>query len=161
MKPALPPAGSGHGQLVQVLRRLLRPLAEKEPHFYRVAFVCFLIASTLWMLRSLSKSYAAPLDYPVSWHYNARRYHPSRALPPTVAVEVGGNGWRLLSRALGMHLPPAEVRLRLPGTPPFRSPLRPPLRRALGTVRLLSLPADSASYYLVPGGDSTSGKKAE
>ncbi len=161
MKPAPPPAGSGHGQLVQVLRRLLRPLAEKEPHFYRVVFACFLIASTLWMLRSLTKSYEATFDYPVSWRYNARRYHPARALPPSVAVEVRGNGWRLLSRALGMHMPPAEIRLRLPGTPPFRSPLRPPLRRALGTVRLVSLPADSASYYLVPGGDSTSVKHLE
>ncbi len=161
MKPALPPPGSGHGQLVQVLRRLLRPLAEKEPHFYRVVFACLLIASTLWMLRSLSKSYVAPLAYPVSWHYNAQRYHPARPLPPSVAVEVRGNGWRLLSRALGMHLTPAEIRLRLPGTPPYRSPLRPPLRRALGTVRLVSLPADSASYYLVPGGDSLSRKSAE
>ena len=154
MKPAPPPPGSGHGQLVQVLRRLLRPLAEKEPHFYRVVVACLVIASTLWMLRSLSKSYVAPLAYPVNWHYNAQRYHPARPLPLSVAVEVRGNGWRLLSRALGMHLTPAEVRLRLPGTPPYRSPLRPPLRRALGTVRLVSLPADSASYYLVPGGDS-------
>ena len=153
MQPA-PPPPRRPGPLVRVLRRLLRPLAQKEPHFYRVVFACFLIASTLWMLRSLSKSYVAPLDYPVSWRYNARRYHPARPLPPAVAVEVRGNGWRLLSRALGLHLPPAEVRLRLPGTPPRRSPLRPPLRRALGTVRLVSLPADSATYYLVPGGDS-------
>jgi len=161
MKPALPPPGSGHGPLAQVLRQLLRPLAEKEPHFYRVVFACLVIASTLWMLRSLSKSYVAPLAYPVSWHYNAQRYHPARPLPPSVAVEVRGNGWRLLSRALGMHLTPAEIRLRLPGTPPYRSPLRPPLRRALGTVRLVSLPADSASYYLVPGGDSLSRKSTE
>jgi len=106
------------------------------------------------MLRALSNSYTAPLHYPVRWHYNSRRYHPARPLPPTVAVEVRGNGWRLLSRAVGLHLEPAEVRLRLPGTPPLRSLLRPPLRRALGTVRLVSLPADSATYYLVPGGDS-------
>ena len=152
MPPAPPPAG--RGQLVQVLRRLLRPLAAKEPGFYRAVAGCFLIASTLWMLRALSKSYVAPLSYPVSWRYNARRYHPARPLPPIVAVEVSGRGWRLLSRALGLHLPPAEVRLRLPGTPPFRSALRPPLRRALGTVRLVRLPADSATYYLVPGADS-------
>lgn len=152
MQPAPPPAG--RGQLVQVLRRLLRPLAAKEPSFYRVVAACFLIASTLWMLRALSKNYVAPLAYPINWRYNAQRYHPARPLPPTVAVEVSGKGWRLLSRVLGVHLPPAEVRLRLPGTPPPRSPLRPPLRRALGTVRLVSLPADSATYYLVPGADS-------
>lgn len=152
MQPA--PPSAGRGRLAQVLRRLLRPLAAQEPSFYRVVVGCFLIASTLWMLRALSKNYVAPLQYPVRWHYNARRYHPARPLPPTVAVEVRGKGWRLLSRALGLHLPPAEVRLRLPGTPPPRSPLRPPLRRVLGTVRLVSLPADSATYYLVPGGDS-------
>jgi hypothetical protein len=153
MKPALPPATGGWAS--QVLRRLLRPLAAKEPSFYRAVVACFLIASTLWMLRELSDSYTAPLDYPVVWHYNAQRYHPARPLPPTVPIEVRGNGWRLLSRAVGLHLLPADVRLRLPGTPPLRSPLRPPLRRALGTVRLVSLPTDSASYYLVPGGDST------
>jgi len=111
------------------------------------------------MLRALSHSHTASLNYPISWHYSASRYHPVRPLPTTVAIEVRGNGWRLLSRALGLHLAPAEVRLRLPGTPPFRSPLRPPLRRALGTVRLVSLPVDSASYYLVPGGDSLRGIK--
>ncbi|WP_223653499.1 hypothetical protein [Hymenobacter psoromatis] len=157
MQPAPPPAG--RGQLVQVLRRLLRPLVGKEPSFYRVVAACFLIASTLWMLRALSKSYVAPLNYPISWRYNTARYHPARPLPLTVPVEVRGNGWRLLSRALGMHLPPADVRLRLPGTPPLRSLLRPPLRRALGTVLLVSLPADSATYYLVPGGDSLKGSK--
>jgi hypothetical protein len=152
MKPALPPAAGGWAS--QVLRRLLRPLAAKEPSFYRAVVACFMIASTLWMLRELSDSYTAPLDYPVVWHYNAQRYHPARPLPPTVPIEVRGNGWRLLSRAVGLHLLPADVRLRLPGTPPLRSPLRPPLRRALGTVRLVNLPADSATYYLVPGGDS-------
>lgn len=159
MRPAPPPAASGRAS--QVLRRLLRPLAGKEPSFYRAVLACFVIASTLWMLRSLSNSYTATLDYPVRWHYSAQRYHPARPLPPTVAVLVRGNGWRLLSRAVGLHRVPAEVRLRLPGTPPLRSPLRPPLRRALGTVRLVRLPADSATYYLVPGGDSTSGKSLE
>jgi hypothetical protein len=152
MKPALPPAAGGWAS--QVLRRLLRPLAAKEPSFYRAVVACFVIASTLWMLRELSDSYTAPLDYPVVWHYNTQRYHPARPLPSTVPIEVRGNGWRLLSRAVGLHLLPADVRLRLPGTPPLRSPLRPPLRRALGTVRLVTLPADSATYYLVPGGDS-------
>ncbi|WP_151087020.1 hypothetical protein [Hymenobacter baengnokdamensis] len=152
MRPALPPAPGGRAS--QVLRRLLRPLAGKEPSFYRAVIACFLIASTLWMLRALSNSYTAPINYPVSWHYNPQRYHPARPLPATVPIEVRGNGWRLLSRAMGLHMQPADVRLRLPGTPPFRSPLRPPLRRALGTVRLLTLPNDSATYYLVPGGDS-------
>ncbi len=152
MKSTLPATTGGWAS--QVLRRLLRPFASQEPSFYRAVVACFVIASTLWMLRELSDSYTAPLDYPVVWHYNARRYHPARPLPPTVRIEVRGNGWRLLSRAVGLHLLPADVRLRLPGTPPLRSPLRPPLRRALGTVRLVSLPVDSASYYLVPGGDS-------
>lgn len=148
MKPRLASAGGAS------LRRLLRPLAGQEPGFYQAVLACFLIASTLWMLRALSKVYTAPLSYPISWHYSAGRYHPARPLPPTVAIEVRGNGWRLLSRAVGLHLEPADVRLRLPGTPPPRSPLRPALRRALGTVRLVSLPADSATYYLVPGADS-------
>lgn len=152
MRPAPPPAPSGRAS--QVLRRLASPLVGREPSFYRAVVACFLIASTLWMLRSLSNSYTAPLNYPVSWRYNAQRYHPARPLPPTVPIEVRGNGWRLLSRAVGLHREPAEVRLRLPGTPPLRSPLRPPLRRALGTVRLVRLPADSATYYLVPNGDS-------
>lgn len=137
----------------QMLRRLLRPLAAREPSFYRAIASCFVIAGTLWMLRALSRSYTAPLDYPVSWHYEADRYHPARPLPATVPIEVRGTGWRLLSRSLGLHLAPAEVRLRLPNTPPLnRSAMRPPLRRALGTVRLVSLPPDSATYYLVPGG---------
>ncbi|MGI4835788.1 MAG: hypothetical protein ACRYFK_20210 [Janthinobacterium lividum] len=136
-----------------VLRRLLRPLAARESSFYRVVLVCFVIASTLWMLRALGRSYTAPLDYPISWRYDASRYHPARLLPAAVPVEVRGTGWRLLTRSLGLHLAPADVRLRLIGTPPInRSPMRPPLRRALGTVRLVSLPPDSATYYLLPGG---------
>jgi len=141
--------------------RFLRPLAAQEPSFYRVVVACFLIAGTLWMLRGLNTVHVAPLDYPINWRYNRQRYHPARPLPPTLTIEVQGRGWRLLSRALGFSEPPAEVRLRLPGTPPFRSPLRPPLRRALGTVRLVALPADSATYYLVPGPDSTFAKAPE
>lgn len=138
----------------RLLARLLRPLAGHEPSFYQAVLACFVIAGTLWMLRALNNNHVAAINYPVSWRYNARRYHPARPLPRTVQVEVRGNGWRLLSRVLHFHLPPAEVRLRLAGTPPPRSPLRPPLRRALGTVRLVSLPADSATFYLVPGADS-------
>ena len=139
----------------RLLARLLRPLAGHEPSFYQAVLACFFIAGTLWMLRGLNSSQVVTLPYPVNWHYNARRYHPARPLPPTVQVEVRGKGWRLLSRVLHVHRPPAEVRLRLAGTPPPRSPLRPPLRRALGTVRLVALPADSATFYLVPGADST------
>ena len=157
MPPPAPPAAH-RNRAGQLLRRLLQPLAAKEPSFYRAVLASFMIASTLWMLRALSNTYTAALDYPVRWHYNAQRYHPAHPLPPTVPIAVRGNGWRLLSRAVGLHRQPAEVRLRLPGTPPPRSPLRPPLRRALGTVRLVSLPADSATYYLVPGGDSVAGK---
>lgn len=148
------PAPAKPGRAAQVLRRLLRPLAGQEAGFYRAVLACWLIASTLWMVRALSRSYTASLDYPVSWHYSRRRYHPARPLPPTIAIEVRGNGWRLLSRVLGLHPLPADVRLRLPGTPPLRSPLRPALRRALGTMRLVSLPLDSATFYLVPGSDS-------
>ena len=144
--PSLRPAPSRTAQLV---RRFLRPLAGQEPSFYRAVLACFVIAGTLWMLRALRGTYTAPLSYPVNWHYNALRYHPARPLPPTIAIEVRGNGWRLLSRTLGLHLRPADVRLRLPDTPPPRSPLRPALRRALGTLRLASLPADSTTYYLL------------
>jgi hypothetical protein len=138
----------------RLLARLLRPLAGHQASFYQAVLACFIIASTLWMLRALNNTQVAALDYPVAWHYNAQRYHPARPLPTTVRVEVRGNGWRLLTRVLHFHLPPAEVRLRLAGTPPPRSPLRPPLRRTLGTLQLVSLPTDSATFYLVPGADS-------
>ncbi|RYY12680.1 MAG: hypothetical protein EOO36_17065 [Cytophagaceae bacterium] len=139
----------------RLVARLLRPLAGQGASFYQAVAACFVIASTLWMLRGLNSLHVATLDYPVVWRYNQQRYHPARPLPPTVQIAVRGNGWRLLSRVLHFSLPPAEVRLRLPGTPPQRSPLRPPLRRALGTVRLVALPADSTTFYLVPGADST------
>jgi hypothetical protein len=145
----------------RLLGRLMRPLAAQEPSFYRVVIPCLIIASTLWMLRALSKPSMAALSYPVRWHYNAQRYHPARPLPPTVEVVVRGVGWRLLSRVVHLNLPPADVRLRLIDTPPYRSPLRPPLRRALGTVRLVTLPPDSATYYLLPGGDATQTKETE
>jgi hypothetical protein len=137
----------------RLLGRLMRPLAAQEPSFYRVVIPCLIIASTLWMLRALSKPSMAALSYPVHWHYNAQRYHPARPLPPTVEVVVRG--------VVHLNLPPADVRLRLIDTPPYRSPLRPPLRRALGTVRLVTLPADSATYYLLPGGEAAQTKEAE
>lgn len=140
----------------RLLTRLLRPLVGHEASFYRGVVACFVIASMLWMLRALNNTHVAVLNYPVSWRYNAQRYHPARPLPPTVRIEARGNGWRLLSRVLHLTLPPAEVRLRLAGSLPLRSALRPPLRRALGTVQLVSLPADSVTFYLVPGADSTS-----
>ena len=108
------------------------------------------------MLRALSKKLRGTRsDYPINWRYNARRYHPARPLPPTVAVEVSGRGWRLLSRALGLHLPPGR---RAPAAARHAAaaltPCAPRCAAPLGTVRLVSLPADSATYYLVPGADS-------
>jgi hypothetical protein len=145
----------------RLLARLLRPLVGHQTSFYQAVLACFVIAGTLWMLRALNSSHVAALDYPIVWRYNAQRYHPARPLPATVQVEVRGNGWRLLSRVLHFHLPPAEVRLRLAGTPPPRSPLRPPLRRTLGTLKLVSLPTDSATFYLVPGAEAMQVKPLE
>lgn len=131
---------------------LLRPFAGQEPSFYRAVVACFGIAVTLWLLRALSETYTAPLSCPVRWEYDAGNYRLARPLPAAVVVRVRGAGWRLLSRSLGFHLPVAVVKLRPPQVrPPHRSPLRVALRKALGTVRLVELPADSASYQLLPG----------
>ncbi|MEJ7661959.1 MAG: hypothetical protein WKG07_21505 [Hymenobacter sp.] len=75
---------------------------------------------------------------------------PPAPYPPPWPWRWAATGWRLLSR--GPRAAPAarpRCACGCPARRPCARPLRPPLRRALGTVRLVSLPADSAS--VLPG----------
>ncbi|HEX8657247.1 MAG TPA: hypothetical protein VF690_06925, partial [Hymenobacter sp.] len=101
----------------RLLRWFVRPVAGKEPSFYRAITACLLAAGLFWQMNALNKTYTTRLNFPLAWHYDSARYVPLRPLPETVPVVVTGQGWRLLRANLGWGTHPADLRpVPLPGT---------------------------------------------
>lgn len=74
--------------------------------------LCFLAASTFWLLNALNKNYTTRISYPIRFNYNRDALIPIRPLPEEVVINVSGQGWRLLRKSLGIDVRPAEINLR-------------------------------------------------
>ena len=122
-----------------------RPFYGPEQGYWRPVLVCFLAASTIWVLNALNKTYTTRISYPVEWVYDAARYVPVQDLPPEVTVNVTGRGWKLLRKNIMPDVRPAEMRLtRLPSQRyVLSSALRPALQNAMDGLQLNYLLSDT------------------
>ena len=118
----------------RLVRWFTSPFYGQESSYWRAVTVCFLAASTFWLLNALNKTYSTRITYPLNWRYDATQYIPVQPLPTEVAVNVTGRGWKLLRKSLMLDVKPAEVRLnRLPTATRFVTgqSLRPALQSAM------------------------------
>ena len=118
----------------RLVRWFTSPFYGPESSYWRAVTVCFLAASTFWLLNALNKTYSTRITYPLNWRYDAARYIPVKPLPTEVAVNVTGRGWKLLRKSLMLDVRPAEVSLsRQPNTTRFVTgqSLRPALQAAM------------------------------
>jgi hypothetical protein len=100
----------------RLVRWFTSPFYGQESSYWRAVTVCFLAASTFWLLNALNKTYSTRITYPLTWRYDATRYIPVQPLPTEVAVNVTGRGWKLLRKSLMLDVKPAEVSLTRPPT---------------------------------------------
>lgn len=72
--------------------------------------LCFLVASTFWVLNSLNKLYQnIRINYPITFVYDSARLIPVNAQPKEVAINVSGKGWKLLRCYFDLRIRPVSI----------------------------------------------------
>ncbi|KAA9331810.1 YbbR-like domain-containing protein [Adhaeribacter soli] len=72
--------------------------------------LCFLVASTFWVLNSLNKTYYnVRTGYPIVFIYDPQKLVPVTEPPKEVVINVTAKGWKLLGKALNLKVQPARI----------------------------------------------------
>ena len=110
--------------------------------------LCFVAASTFWLLNALNKSYSTQTTYPIKFVYNEKELIPIKPLPEEVTINVTGKGWKLLRKSLRVETQPAEIYIRnLPRNNYLLGPaLRPALVNALDGLELNFVVTDTLYF---------------
>lgn len=114
--------------------------------------LCFVAASTFWLLNALNKSYNTQTSYPIRFVYDENELIPIKPLPEEVSINVTGKGWKLLRKSLRLEVQPAEVYIRdLPrNNYLLGSALRPALVNALDGLQLNFVVTDTVYFDFDP-----------
>ncbi|MDQ4140923.1 MAG: hypothetical protein M3142_10405 [Bacteroidota bacterium] len=81
-----------------------------QEQYWRVVLLCFIAASTFWLLNALNKNYTnIRITYPIRFVYDQREYVPLRPLPEEIVLNVSGKGWKLLRKYLMLDVQPADI----------------------------------------------------
>lgn len=126
----------------------MRPFRPRTKHYWRVVLLCFVAASTFWLLNALNKSYSTQTSYPVRFVYSSTKLVSIEPLPEEVTINVTGKGWKLLRKSLRFELQPAEIYIRnLPSNNYLLgSALRPSLVNALNGLQLNFVVTDTLRF---------------
>ncbi|MDX5438782.1 MAG: hypothetical protein LPK03_16395 [Pontibacter sp.] len=120
--------------------------------YWRVVVLCFVAASTFWLLNALNKSYSTQTSYPIRFVYDESELVPISPLPEEVSINVTGKGWKLLRKSLRLEVQPAEIYIRdLPrNNYLLGSALRPALVNALDGLQLNFVVTDTIYFNFDP-----------
>ncbi|HEY4652091.1 MAG TPA: hypothetical protein VIG72_11795 [Pontibacter sp.] len=126
----------------------VKPFRPQTKQYWRVVLLCFVAASTFWLLNALNKSYSTQTTYPVRFNYNKQQLVPVKPLPEEVVVNVTAKGWKLLRKALRLEVQPAEIYIRnLPRNKYLLgSALRPALVNAMDGLQLNFVVTDTLYF---------------
>ncbi|MCC9136628.1 hypothetical protein ACFSKU_07465 [Pontibacter silvestris] len=126
----------------------VRPFRPQTKQYWRVVLLCFVAASTFWLLNALNKSYSTQITYPIRFLYNENKLMPVRPLPEEVSINVTGKGWKLLRKSLMFEVQPADIFIRnLPrNNYLLGSALRPALVNALDGLELNFVATDTLFF---------------
>lgn len=87
----------------------LKPFQGRE-QYWRVVLLCFMAASTFWLLNALNKNYNnIRVTYPIHFVYDQKEYVPLNPLPEEIAINVSGKGWKLLRKYMMIDVRPADI----------------------------------------------------
>ncbi|WP_046314189.1 hypothetical protein [Pontibacter korlensis] len=130
----------------------MRPFQPRTKQYWRVVVLCFVAASTFWLLNALNKSYSTQTSYPIRFVYDENELIPIKPLPQEVSINVTGKGWKLLRKSLRLEVQPAEIYIRdLPrNNYLLGSALRPSLVNALDGLQLNFVVTDTIYFDFDP-----------
>lgn len=125
-----------------------KPFRPQTKQYWRVVLLCFVAASTFWLLNALNKPYSTQTTYPIKFIYNEQQLVPLKPLPEEVVVNVNARGWKLLRKALRLEVQPAEIYIRnLPRSNYLLgSALRPALVNAMDGLELKFVVTDTLYF---------------
>lgn len=125
-----------------------KPFRPQTKQYWRVVLLCFVAASTFWLLNALNKSYSTQTTYPVKFVFDEAELIPIKPLPEEIVINVTGKGWKLLRKSLRVEVQPAEVYIRnLPrNNYLLGSALRPALVNALDGLQLNFVVTDTLYF---------------
>ena len=115
--------------------------------------LCFVLAATFWTLNSLNKTYYnIRISYPLEFVYNPEQLVPLTEPPKEVVINVNGKGWKLLRKALDLHIRPARIELpnRLSANYLTSRQLRPYINAALSSLVLNYIITDTIYFNFEP-----------
>lgn len=87
----------------------MKPFHGQE-QYWRVVLLCFIAATTFWLLNALNKNYSnVRVSYPIRFVYDQQEYIALKPLPEEIAINVSGKGWKLLRKYLMLDVQPADI----------------------------------------------------
>jgi hypothetical protein len=73
----------------------------------KAVFISLMAALIFWLMNALNKDgYSQKISFPLQVRYDDSLYIPLQPLPEKVLVNVSGNGWSLLRKALSLNTVP-------------------------------------------------------
>lgn len=73
----------------------------------KAVFISLIAALIFWLMNALNKDgYSQKISFPLQVRYDDSLYIPLQPLPEKVLVNVSGNGWSLLRKALSLNTTP-------------------------------------------------------
>ena len=80
----------------EILNWVFRPLLQRHRGNLRIAFLCLIFSTIIWLFNSLNNQIRTKISLPLKIVYDNRIFLPSKPLPKYIQVELGGNGWHLV-----------------------------------------------------------------
>ncbi len=114
--------------------------------------LCLFAAAIFWIFNALNKDYDTQLSIPLRIAYDEAHFATAQAIPPTLDVNIHGNGWELLRNSLGYKAPVISIPLekpagvhRIPGIA-----LAPSIINQLGALKLNFVALDTLRLWIEP-----------
>jgi hypothetical protein len=81
---------------------------------WKAALLCLIAATVFWTFNALNKEYTSNIKFPLRFEYDLEKASPLEELPTQLSLNVSGNGWQLVSQAVGYKLPVLTIPLEKP-----------------------------------------------
>ncbi len=117
----------------------------------KVAALCFLAASTFWLLNALNKdNYVTVVDYPIEIVYDEENYMAVAEVPNKIKIEINGNGWDLLRKFFHIQDTPFIIEIQNPAAKKFilGSEITRDLAENISPTNLMAVLTDSIHFKI-------------
>lgn len=119
---------------------------------WKALTLCVFAAAVFWVFNALNKDYSTNLALPLNVEFDAGKFATAEPIPGKLVINVGGNGWELLRKYLGMKVPTVTLALERPVETRKipASALAPLVVSQLGALQLNYVVLDTLRLHIEP-----------